>query len=63
VTSGAYGHHLGRAVALVTLTDPDAFADAALSGDGWAVDVAGERVPATVSARPFYDPGNERLRS
>ena len=63
VTSGAYGHHLGRAAALVTLTDPDGFADAALSGGGWAVDVAGERVPATVSARPFYDPGNERLRS
>ena len=57
--------HAGRSagVALVTLADPDAFADAALSGGGWAVDVAGERVPATVSARPFYDPGSERLRS
>jgi 4-methylaminobutanoate oxidase (formaldehyde-forming) len=63
VTSGAYGHHLGRAVAIAVLTDPDAFGDDALTDGGWEVDVAGTRVPATVSARPFYDPGNERLRS
>jgi 4-methylaminobutanoate oxidase (formaldehyde-forming) len=62
VTSGAYGHHLGHAVGIATLTDPAAFADAALAGGGWEVDVAGTRVPATLSARPFYDPGNERLR-
>jgi 4-methylaminobutanoate oxidase (formaldehyde-forming) len=59
VTSGAYGHHLGRAVAIAVLDAPDV----PLDGAGWAVDVAGEAVPATLSARPFYDPGNERLRA
>ena len=44
------------------LTDPAAFTDEALAAGGWEVDVAGTRVPATLSARPFYDPGNERLR-
>jgi 4-methylaminobutanoate oxidase (formaldehyde-forming) len=61
VTSGAYGHHLGRAVAIAVLED--AFADETLADGGWTVDVAGERVPATLSARPFYDPGNDRLRA
>jgi glycine cleavage system aminomethyltransferase T/glycine/D-amino acid oxidase-like deaminating enzyme len=63
VTSGAYGHHLGRALALATLEDPAAMDADALAGGGFEVDVAGVRVPATVSARPFYDPDNERLRS
>jgi glycine cleavage system aminomethyltransferase T/glycine/D-amino acid oxidase-like deaminating enzyme len=63
ITSGAYGHHLGRAVALATIEDPDAFSNEALAAGGYAVDVLGERVPATLSARPFYDPANERLRA
>jgi 4-methylaminobutanoate oxidase (formaldehyde-forming) len=63
VTSGAYGHHLGRAVAIAVLEDPAAFADAALAGGGWTVDVAGLAVPATLSPRPFYDAANERLRA
>jgi 4-methylaminobutanoate oxidase (formaldehyde-forming) len=63
ITSGAYGHHLGRAVALATLDDPEAFSNEAVEAGGFEVDVAGTRVPATVSVRPFYDPGNERLRA
>jgi 4-methylaminobutanoate oxidase (formaldehyde-forming) len=63
VTSGAYGHHLGRAVGLATLQDPDAFSDEAIAGGGYAVDVAGTLVAATLSVRPFYDPHSERLRS
>jgi glycine cleavage system aminomethyltransferase T len=58
VTSGGYGHHLGRAVAIAVLDDPER-----LAHGGFEVDVAGMRVPATLSARPFYDPGNEQLRA
>jgi 4-methylaminobutanoate oxidase (formaldehyde-forming) len=60
VTSGAYGHHLGAAVGLAAIEDPELFD---LPAAEFAVDVARERVPATLSAKPFYDPGNERLRS
>jgi 4-methylaminobutanoate oxidase (formaldehyde-forming) len=63
VTSGAYGHHLGRAIALATLQDPEAFTDDALAAGGFEVDVAGTRVGATVAPRPFYDPENQRLRA
>jgi 4-methylaminobutanoate oxidase (formaldehyde-forming) len=58
VTSGAYGHHLGCSVGLASLEDP---APAAGEEPVW-VDVAGARVRAELSARPFYDPGNRRLR-
>ena len=34
-----------------------------LAGDGFEVDIAGARVPATLSLRPFYDPDRLRIRS
>ena len=34
-----------------------------LDEGAYKVDIAGERVPATVSLTPFYDPAGERLRS
>jgi len=56
VTSGAYGHTLGAAVGL-------AFAEADALDGAWEVAVAGDRVPARVSARPFYDPDGARMRA
>ena len=34
-----------------------------LAGGGFEVEVAWERVPATVQLEPFYDPKGERVRS
>jgi 4-methylaminobutanoate oxidase (formaldehyde-forming) len=56
MTSGAYGHTLGRAVGIAAL-DPSASLEAAFT-----VECKGVLVPATVSRRPFYDPRGERLR-
>ncbi len=56
MTSGAYGHTLGRAVGIAAL-DPAVSLEAAFT-----VECKGVRVPATVSRRPFYDPRGERLR-
>lgn len=56
MTSGAYGHTLGRAVGIAAI-DPTASLDATFT-----VECKGVRVPATVSRRPFYDPRGERLR-
>ena len=56
MTSGAYGHTLGRAVGIATI-DPTVSLDAS-----FAVECMGVLVPATVSRRPFYDPRGERLR-
>ena len=56
ITSGGYGHALGRAVGLATL-DPDVD----LSGS-FTVECMGVLVPASVSRRPLYDPDGLRLR-
>ncbi len=62
VTSGAYGHTLGAAVGLAAISgDPDAVAQVVAGGDV-EVEIAGERVPARLSARPFFDPDGRRLR-
>jgi 4-methylaminobutanoate oxidase (formaldehyde-forming) len=56
ITSGAYGHHLGAAVGLAWIhRDPDGELPV-------AVEVRGEKVRATLSREPFYDPTGARLR-
>lgn len=57
VTSGSYGHHLRRSLALGYV--PHDLADPA---DGLEVEILGERRPATVSATAFYDPEGKRMR-
>ena len=59
VTSGAYGHTLGGAIGLGyvdTARTPNPLAG------GFSIEVAGDRIPAEVSSRPMYDPGNRRIR-
>ncbi len=56
LTSGSYGHTLGRAVGLAAV-EPD------IDFDGrFEVQSKGTKYPATVSRRPFYDPKGERLK-
>jgi dimethylglycine dehydrogenase len=58
VTSGAYGHYVGKSLAL-------AYVDKALAASNPAltVDVIGENRPAVILAEPAYDPKGTRLRS
>lgn len=56
LTSGSYGYTLGRAVGIAAI-DPEAD----LSGH-FEVQCKGQKYPATVSRRPFYDPKGERLK-
>ena len=62
VRAASYGHTLGGAVGLAMVTGNPVDADYLQSGD-WRVDIAGRTYPATVSLRPLYDPGMERVRS
>ncbi len=57
VTSGAFGHRTGKALALAYLTDGAAPDDTDLR-----VEILGETRPAAVLARPPYDPGSERMK-
>ena len=55
VTSGGWGHRVGRALAFAYLTD---------GGDrsGLSVEILGERYPAEILEQPPYDPGNAKLK-
>jgi 4-methylaminobutanoate oxidase (formaldehyde-forming) len=60
IMSGGFGHTLGAAIGLGWIDAPDA-AERVEAG-GFAVEIAGERVAATASLAPFYDPKGQRIR-
>jgi 4-methylaminobutanoate oxidase (formaldehyde-forming) len=59
---GGYGHSLGGAVG-IGFAEMDAPLTAAIVNEGnWEIDVAGERIKATASLRPLFDPNMERIK-
>ena len=64
VSSAAYGHTLGRTVALGYVTAPSPGTEPAwyTAGD-YEIEIAGERIPADASLRPLYDPASRRPRA
>jgi glycine cleavage system aminomethyltransferase T len=64
VSSAAYGHTLGRTVALGYVTAPEPGTPASWYRSGtYEIEIAGQRVPAEASLRPLYDPASQRPRS
>ena len=62
VRAASYGHTLGGAVGLAMI-EPKVPVDAAyLESGNWQVDIAGRLYPASVSARPLYDPAMTRIK-
>lgn len=56
VTSGAFGHRTGKALALAYLRDPAARANLTMS-------ILGQRRKATVLSKPPFDPDNVRMNT
>jgi len=64
VTSAAFGHTLGKPVALGLVTRADGAADAPWIVAGhFTIDLAGERFAATASLKAPYDPSGARVRA
>ncbi|HTN49774.1 MAG TPA: FAD-dependent oxidoreductase [Burkholderiaceae bacterium] len=64
VTSAAFGHTIGRPVALGIVSNGDQPADAAWIDAGrYAIDLAGERYAATASLKAPYDPTSSRTKA
>ena len=64
VTSAAFGHTLGMPVALATIEHHEATTDrSAILTGRFEIDLAGERLPATVHLRAPVDPDGIRIRS
>lgn len=57
ITSGGYGHCVGKSLALGYI--PSALAGAT---SGFEIEILGERRPAALAPRPLHDPSGERMR-
>jgi len=59
VTSGGYGHHVGKSIALGYV--PTTLAGE--TGDGaFEIEIIGRRRPALLQPRPIFDPDGLRMR-
>ena len=62
ITSGAYGHTLGRSIGLGYVGHPGGVDERYLGTGRWELEVACERMPARVQLSPPYDPKSLRIR-
>jgi len=63
LTSGGYGHTLGQSIGYGYVRNPDGVdADYVLDGD-YELEVATQRIKATVHMQPLYDPKMERVKA
>ena len=64
VESASFGHTVGSPVCLAMVSHPEIGTKGFVAGqDGWAVDIAGVRVPATARLSAPYDPKGLRMRA
>ena len=61
VRSGGFGHSLGAACGIAHVTRDEAYTGADLAAGSFEIDIAGTRVPAQVSLKPFFDPERSRV--
>ncbi|MCH7586131.1 MAG: GcvT family protein [Acidobacteria bacterium] len=61
-SSGMWSYVEGRSLAMGYLSHPDGVTKGWLDAGSFEIEVATERIPATVSIRSFYDPKSERVR-
>jgi dimethylglycine dehydrogenase len=57
ITSGGYGHHVGKSLALGYVPSELACADR-----GFELEILGERRAAAIAAKPLFDPDGNRMR-
>jgi glycine cleavage system aminomethyltransferase T/glycine/D-amino acid oxidase-like deaminating enzyme len=63
IRAGAYGYTLGAATGLAMIERPGGISQQGLDAGTFAVEIAGKRVGAKVSLRPFFDPSRTRPTS
>jgi len=63
VTSGDWGFRLQTMVGLAAIEHSAGASNAWIDEGGFDVQIAGEKYPAIVQLKPFYDPEGERMRA
>ena len=61
VRSGGFGHSLGAACGIAEVSRDEGFGGSDLAAGSFEIDIAGTRVPAQVSLRPFFDAKRSRI--
>jgi 4-methylaminobutanoate oxidase (formaldehyde-forming) len=61
LSSGGFGYTVGKAVGYGYVRNPDGVEDGWLTAGRYELEVACERVPATIALEPFYDPRGARV--
>ncbi|MBK8771688.1 MAG: GcvT family protein [Rhizobiales bacterium] len=62
-TSGAFGHRVGRSLALAYVKNAEGVSTDWLSSGTWEVELAWKKYGAKVQFAPFYDPKGERIKA
>ena len=57
ITSGGYGHCVGKSIALGYIPSP-----LATSPSGFEVEILGDRRPMSLVHKPLFDPSGKRMR-
>ncbi|MEL6421264.1 MAG: FAD-dependent oxidoreductase [Pseudomonadota bacterium] len=60
ITSGGFGHHVGKSIAMGYIEA--AYANGKGEDGGFEIEILGERRPAILERQPLFDPEAERMR-
>ena len=63
ISSGMFGYTLGAAIGMGYITHDEIITSDFINAGTYEVEVAGERIPAKASLRPFYDPKRVRVKT
>ena len=63
LTGGGYGYTLGKPIGIGYVRNPDGVSEDFVLSGTYELDVAMTRIPCTVSLKPLYDPGMERVKA
>jgi 4-methylaminobutanoate oxidase (formaldehyde-forming) len=63
LTSGGYGYTVGKSIGYGYVRNGGGVSTEYLTSGRYELEVATERVPATLHLAPLYDPGMERVKA
>ncbi|WP_394687895.1 FAD-dependent oxidoreductase [Hoeflea sp.] len=63
LTSGGYGYTIGQSIGYGYVRNPDGVSDEFLADGDYELVIALDRVPAKICLKPFFDPGNARVKA
>lgn len=63
LTSGGYGYTIGKSIGYGYVRNPEGVSDEFLTDGDYELVIALDRLPASISMKPFFDPGNARVKA